>query len=597
MSNSDSDEPEYLDQRADTEYYAQYDEKKYYDMQRGGNNDSTHDTTQQLIQDIIDMKRKVLHEIFSVQFGGGEVKWKEFEHQGVAFPPEYVPHGEPLKCNGQDVKLTPEAEEVAMLYARYMGSEYMENKTFNKNFWNDWKKILGPNHSIKALDDCDFSRYHAILEEMKVKKKELKDLQKDDEKSDPDEKYKTAMVDGKTQPVGNFKVEPPGIFIGRGDNPKLGRLKRRVYPEDITINVGKGTVVPLPDWLVESGHNWGAVVHDPTVEWLASWKDLITNKTKYVWLGASSDFKASSDEQKFELARKLKRKYNTIMEENDKNLLSDDKKTMEVAVALWLIANQSIRAGNEKSEGADTVGASSLRVEHIKLLPNNHIGLSFLGKDSVPFNKNFEVPPVVYKDIAKLLEGKSKGDPLFELASADDINKYLQTFMKNLSSKIFRTANASKLFQKELIKINKKFEGVEDKALLLDAITAANIRVAALCNHQKCVGKSTSKGKIDKIDEMIKKTKSNLRKALKSTKKSPEKIEKLRNKIKLLQSKKGITSQLKNLSVETSKANYIDPRIIVSFMKLHNLPISLIFSKALIQKFSWAFDAPVDFKF
>lgn len=38
--------------------------------------------------------------------------------------------------------------------------------------------------------------------------------------------------------VGNFRVEPPGLFRGRGDHPKMGQYKRRIYPRDITINIG-----------------------------------------------------------------------------------------------------------------------------------------------------------------------------------------------------------------------------------------------------------------------------------------------------------------------------------------------------------------------
>ena len=39
--------------------------------------------------------------------------------------------------------------------------------------------------------------------------------------------------------MGNFRVEPPGLFRGRGDHPKMGKLKARIYPRDITINIGE----------------------------------------------------------------------------------------------------------------------------------------------------------------------------------------------------------------------------------------------------------------------------------------------------------------------------------------------------------------------
>ncbi len=39
--------------------------------------------------------------------------------------------------------------------------------------------------------------------------------------------------------LGNFRVEPPGLFRGRGDHPRMGKLKARIYPRDITINIGE----------------------------------------------------------------------------------------------------------------------------------------------------------------------------------------------------------------------------------------------------------------------------------------------------------------------------------------------------------------------
>jgi len=43
--------------------------------------------------------------------------------------------------------------------------------------------------------------------------------------------------------VGNFRVEPPGLFRGRGDHPKMGKLKARIYPRDITINIGEASAM------------------------------------------------------------------------------------------------------------------------------------------------------------------------------------------------------------------------------------------------------------------------------------------------------------------------------------------------------------------
>lgn len=104
--------------------------------------------------------------------------------------------------------------------------------------------------------------------------------------------------------MSNFYVEPPGIFLGRGSNPLIGKIKRRLYPEDFIINIGNDVAIPetLPN------HKWKKVIHNKDVEWIASWEDPVTKKTKYIWLSASSDFKANNDFKKFELARKLKKK-------------------------------------------------------------------------------------------------------------------------------------------------------------------------------------------------------------------------------------------------------------------------------------------------
>lgn len=569
------------------------------------------------------------------QFGGG-YKWTTLLHHGVLFPSEYVPHGITLLYKGENIKLEPLQEEAAMLYAKYIGSDYVLNKTFNKNFWADWKKILGKNSQILSLEDCDFTQYHQkILDDKELKKQnkmnsesissinvnsEIITIDSTDKIGDLEElnnqnmlseisrltsenipesekKYKIAIVDGKEQPVGNYRMEPPGIFLGRGDNPKIGKIKPRIYPEDITINIGKDSPIPeLPYFL--KNHKWGKIIHDRHVEWLASWKDTITGKTKYLWLGSHSDFKASSDREKFDLARKLKRKIDTIHQENERNLFSGDIRLKQVATAFYFIDKYALRVGNEKGESeTDTQGVTSLRVEHIELLDNNIIVLDFLGKDSVPYHAKLSVEPIIYQNIKQFIENKEKEDQIFDKITSADVNKYLQTFMKDLTAKVFRTYNASNLFQKELRKINKKHQGITDVSILLDEFNKANAKVAQQLNHQKNVGKS-HKGQLDKIDIMIKKVKLILRKTKSSNgKNKTEKIEKIRIKLKKLKSKKELKQELKNISLGTSKTNYLDPRITVSFLKLHNLPVDKVFSKVLQQKFQWAFEVDENFKF
>ena len=186
--------------------------------------------------------------------------------------------------------------------------------------------------------------------------------------------------------------------------------------------------------------------------------------------------------RKFDLARKLKRQIKYIREANNDALNSADPHTKQVATALYFIDNFALRVGNEKGEDeADTVGVTSLRPEHIKFLGGDKIELDFLGKDSVRYNRKLEVNPKVYQNLIDFTSDKDKSDQLFDLVTSADVNKYLQGFMKDLTAKVFRTFNASYLFQKELKKISKQFDSYDqaDKInLMLDEFNKANAKVA-----------------------------------------------------------------------------------------------------------------------
>ena len=51
------------------------------------------------------------------------------------------------------------------------------------------------------------------------------------------------MLDGQKEKVANFRIEPPGLFRGRGEHPKMGMLKKRVQPEQVTLNMSEGAEV------------------------------------------------------------------------------------------------------------------------------------------------------------------------------------------------------------------------------------------------------------------------------------------------------------------------------------------------------------------
>ena len=61
--------------------------------------------------------------------------------------------------------------------------------------------------------------------------------------------------------------------------------------------------------------------------------------------------------------------------------------------------------------------------------------------------------------------------------------------------------------------------------------------------------------------------------------------------------KKETKSKMKNVSLGTSKTNYIDPRIIFAFMKKFNVPEEKLFTKSLVDRFEWASSVDKEFRF
>ncbi|KAJ3091530.1 DNA topoisomerase 1, partial [Quaeritorhiza haematococci] len=430
------------------------------------------------------------------------IKWQTLEHNGPLFPPPYEPHGVKMIYDGKTVTLEPEAEEVATFFAALVGTDWAANPTFCKNFFKDFQKVLSKCKKappIKEFEKCDFAPMTNYLNELKEKKKNMTKEEKQkikDEKAKIDDQYGWAVLDGRKEKVGNFRIEPPGLFRGRGEHPKTGSLKLRVMPEQVTINIGKTAKVPEPP----PGHKWEKVVNDNTVTWLAMWKENVNDSIKYVFLAANSSLKGQSDFKKFEKARELKKHVDKIRRNYSAELRDKVMATRQRATAMYFIDKLALRAGNEKGEDeADTVGCCSLRFEHVSLEPPNKVIFDFLGKDSIRYYNEVEVDEQVFKNL-KLFkkEPKQEGDLLFDRLNTSLLNKHLSTYMKGLTAKVFRTFNASYTFQEELKKTPD--DGTVAEKIL--AYNRANRQVAILCNHQRTVPKAHG-NQMSKIQDKI----------------------------------------------------------------------------------------------
>ncbi|KAG7892820.1 hypothetical protein KL936_000994 [Ogataea polymorpha] len=627
-----------------------------------------------------------------------EIVWDTLEHNGVIFPPDYEPLPSHVKLiyDKKPVSLPPAAEEVAGFFAALLESDHAKNPTFQKNFFADFLEVLKenggcPDAEITEFEKCDFSQMFEYFQKQKEEKKAISPQEKKrikQEKEKMEEKYKFCLLNGRREQVGNFRVEPPGLFRGRGAHPKTGKLKKRVQPEDITLNLSKDAPIPPPP----EGHQWGEIKHDNTVAWLAMWRENVLGSVKYVRFAQNSSLKGMSDFKKFEKARELKNYIDAIRKDYRAKLKSELMMDRQLATATYLIDVFALRAGGEKSEDeADTVGCCSLRYEHIFLKPPNTVVFDFLGKDSIRFYQEVEVDPQVFKNLRIFKKSPKKpGDNLFDRIDPSVLNKYFQSYLPGLTAKVFRTYNASKTMQDQIDLI--KNEGTVNEKVV--KFNAANRTVAILCNHQRTVSKNHEAGvqKInEKIEEMIwrkivlkrmmlQQDKSLRKKDFKYfeevddmskeeeqkiiervLQKEKEKIEKryerellklgyeeltkdekakkkedlaadhksrlekhkelektYKNEFKtgtyeikptqtvekLQQQVEKIETRIKNTSLQlkdkednsqvalnTSKINYIDPRLTVMFSKKFNVPIEKLFTKTLREKFAWAIES------
>ncbi|KAM9376105.1 DNA topoisomerase I, mitochondrial [Pholidichthys leucotaenia] len=553
------------------------------------------------------------------------VKWKFLEHNGPYFPPEYQPLPDNVNFyyDGKMVKLSLAAEEVAVFFAQMLDHEYTTKKVFRENFFKDWRKEMTAQEKtlIQDLDKCDFGEIHemhkAKVETRKNMTKEEKQALKEANQKIVDE-YGYCLLDHHKERIGNFKIEPPGLFRGRGEHPKQGMLKKRIQPRDVIINCSKESQIPVPP----TGHHWKEVRHDNSVTWLASWTENIQGSIKYIMLNANSKLKGEKDWEKYEVARKLKSCVEDIRNQYLLDLKSKQMVTRQRAVALYFIDKLALRAGNEKEEGetADTVGCCSLRVEHITLheqLDVNEyvVEFDFLGKDSIRYYNKVPVIKKVFKNLKLFLEYKQPGDDLFDRLNTTLLNKHLSSLMPGLTAKVFRTYNASITLQQQLKELTNKSDTEAEKLL---SYNRANRAVAILCNHQRAPPKTFEQSmanlqiKIDARKEQLALAKSELKQAKKEAKTKGDTDAKLqalvekkkvavkRCEAQLLKMELQLTDREENkqIALGTSKLNYLDPRISVAWCKNMEVPVEKIYNKTQRDKFAWAIDmTEADFEF
>ncbi len=550
------------------------------------------------------------------------MKWKKLQHNGILFPPEYEKQGIKIKIQGDTIDLDINQEEMVYQWAKKKDTPYAQDKVFQKNFTGDFVKTLDSKFKKISYEDVDFTNAYKIVD----KEKDLKEMMtKEDRKAlavkrkELREKLKTkygiAIMDGKEVEVGNYMAEPPGIFIGRGEHPLRGKWKPRVTAKDVTLNMGKDAKKPEGDW--------GKIIHDNDSMWLASWMDFLTQKRKYVWLADTAGLKQDRDREKYEKAVKLGNEIEKIKDRIVKDMKSKDPKINRISTACYLIYRTAMRVGDEKDpDEADTVGATTLRKEHIKITANT-IEFDFLGKDSVRWQETVVAEghdEQFHKNLKNLIEKKKPKDEIFEGITSRHVNQYYSGIVKGLTAKVFRTYLATSVVKKYLVEHDTiKSKTANEK---LYHAKLANLEAAIMCNHKRTIPKTyeqTLQKKRDSIKKLEKekvwvKTQDTLKKVeLKEPKTDIQKksktkrIKTLNEQIKKQKSKHkerlqklelqlDLSEKTKDYAIGTSLRNYIDPRVFKAWTEEVGAEWEKLYTAALQKKFLWVKNEDVEWK-
>ncbi len=501
-------------------------------------------------------------------------KWKSFKHNGVYFPPEYQWKNLSVKIKGEKFQLEPKQEEMLYAWAKKINTPYVKDPVFQKNFLGDLKKVLPPKFSNITMDDIDISSIVKLQESGKVLAKEEKKAiaaERKKQKEALKEKYGIVDIDGKKSEIANWMAEPPGIFMGRGQHPLRGKWKPRIMPEDVILNLSKGAPIPAG--------NWKKIINGTDFIWVASWEDTLTDKMKYVWPSEGSSLRQEREKKKYDNAMAINEKLHVIRKYISTGMVSEDERTRKIATVCYLIDMLTMRVGDEKNEDeADTVGASTLRVEHVKFNPE-HIELDFLGKDSVKWDKELpiaEADPAFVKNMREFTSNKKLTDLIFDGIGSRHVNEFLGDCIKGLTAKVFRTFHATKTLVDYLKNIKiKPSDGFSN----FYHAKLANLEVAMTCNHKKTPPKTWN--------ETFARKQEKLKKWMSATTKTEKQAEKLKERIEKLKMDIELSQKTKEYNLGTSLKNYIDPRVYKAWLDKAGIDWTKMYTSALQKKFSW----------
>jgi DNA topoisomerase-1 len=518
-----------------------------------------------------------------------------------------------------------------------------------RNFLKDFSKILGVKPALKP-DEVNLEEFFREgIQRREAEQQQKEAMTKEERKALTAERkvqrealreqYGYAEIDDEQVEIANWTAEPSCIFMGRGEHPLRGRWKPGPTQEDILLNLSPAA--PMPDG------EWAGRIWQPENLWVARWEDKLFGKMKYVWVSDTASIKQDREVQKFTVAQKLSKRIKSVRKAIQEDMTADDPLRRQIATACYLIDVLSLRMGDEKDpDEADTVGATTLRPEHVTFKGNGDVEFQFLGKDSVPWHKTVQLPNEVVIELQHLVDnarvptrGKRQGrrhpsssqPQIFPDVNRVNVNAYLSEIMSGLTAKVFRTYHASSTVRSHLGKTRVK--SADSKWKKKNAAKQANLQAAIVCNHTKQEPKGwpkrmerfrerkrNAKERIVKAEDNLKKRQTRLKEliqkqktkleqlqqrgkpiprgknrpfassiatARRSVETAKERLARARDAKDKLNAQVSIAKNTRTWNLGTSLKSYIDPRIFRDWGRQIDYDWKDFYPSTLQRKFAW----------
>ncbi|MFX1563264.1 MAG: DNA topoisomerase I [Promethearchaeota archaeon] len=574
---------------------------------------------------------------------------KQLIHNGIRV--SEIPAATEMKLiiRGQTFLLDAVQEQMAMAFVAKRHLGYWEDSVFVRNFLKDFSKALGLKPVLKPQEINLETLFHSAIARREEEQQRKESMTKEERKAlrakrkvireALREKFGYAEIDGERVEISNWTAEPSCIFMGRGKHPLRGRWKPGPREQDITLNLDPKAPMPPGSW---AGRTWA-----PDSLWIAQWYDRLSGKIKYVWVSDTAPLKQDREAEKLDLSLKLSQRITRVRQHIQKGMESTNPRRRQIATACYLIDVLSLRVGDEKDpDEADTVGATTLRPEHITIKDDSEVEFRFLGKDSVPWHKTARLPPEIVEELQHLIENAqtpirgsrsnrrhpTRDKPqIFPNVRSRNVNAFLSEIMPGLTAKVFRTHHASSTVRTVLGKA--KVTPEDPDYMKKYHAKLANLQAAVVCNHTKQTPKGWTK-RLDKfrqrrhrVDKRIVKVQENLEKrqdwlkelltkqkatiertkergrpiprgrnrpyasSIEATRRSIETAKTRLAKAKLardkLKTQVTIAKQTRTWNLGTSLKSYIDPRIYRDWGHRVQYDWKQYYPKALQRKFAW----------